>query len=270
MDSGLVPVPSGSLYFERTGVGPPIVFVHAGIADLTMWEPQVGEFASDHTVVCFDSRGFGRSRTEAVEFSPVDDLRAVLDHLDIARAVLVGCSRGGQHCLDFALDEPDRVAGLVWVCGGVSGSQHEGPAEQTAIFDRIETLWEAKDWDTLVDLETNVWVDGPLQPEGRAPAAVREKVRQMIYAIETRQEPEPTVRPASRPAADRLDEVTCPLLVVIGALDTSGTRASADLLTNRVAGVKRVDFEDSAHLPSLEHPERFNAALRDFLNRLNL
>jgi pimeloyl-ACP methyl ester carboxylesterase len=267
MESGFVPVPGGELYFEQTGEGPPIVFVHAGICDLTMWEPQVAEFARDHTVVCYDSRGFGRSRTEAVEFSPVDDLLAVLDHREIGNCVLVGCSRGGQHCLDLTLDAPDRVAALVWVDGGVSGSKHEPPAEQTAIFDRIDALWEAKEWDPLVDLETHVWVDGPFQPDGRAPADVRDKVRQMIYAIEKRDEPETKLAPVSRPAADRLDELTCPVLVVVGLLDTSGTLASADLLTERVPGVERVDFPDSAHLPSLEHPERFNAALRDFLGR---
>ncbi|GIH02527.1 hydrolase [Rhizocola hellebori] len=270
MDSGYVPVPGGELYFERVGAGSPIVLVHAGIADLTMWEPQVEEFSKDHTVVRFDSRGFGRSRSEAVEFSPIDDLRAVLDRLQIADAVLVGCSRGGQHSLDFTLASPDRVAALVWVCGGVSGSQHQGPAEQTAIFDRIEALWTAKDWEALVDLETQVWVDGPLQPEGRAPDAVRQKVRQMIYEIETRKEPEPTILPTPNPAAARLAEVACPLLVVIGALDTSGTRASADLLTEGVAGVERIDFPDSAHVPSMEHPQRFNAALREFLDRHGL
>ncbi len=163
MDRGFVRVPGGELYFERVGSGQPMILVHAGIADLTMWEPQIEEFARDHAVIRFDSRGFGRSRTEAVEFSPADDLQAVLDHLEIARAVLVGCSRGGQQSLDFTLAAPDRVAGLVWVCGGVSGSQHEGSADQTAIFDRIEALWQAKDIDALVDLETHVWADGPLQ-----------------------------------------------------------------------------------------------------------
>jgi 3-oxoadipate enol-lactonase len=267
MDSGYVPVPGGELYFEQIGAGPAISFVHAGIADLTMWEPQVSEFARDHTVICFDCRGFGRSRTEAVEFSAVDDILAVLDHLAVGRTVLVGCSRGGQQSLDLTLERPDRVAALVWVCGGVSGSQHEPPAEQTAIFDRIEALYEARDWDALVDLETHVWVDGPMQPDGRAPEVVRERVRRMIYAIETRDEPEAKLRPISRPAADRLDEIACPMLVVVGALDTSGARASADLLTQRVAGVERVDFPDAAHVPSLEHPERFNIALRDFLAR---
>jgi 3-oxoadipate enol-lactonase len=267
MKSGFVPVPGGELYVERAGSGPSIVFVHAGIADLTMWEPQVDEFAGDRAVLCFDSRGFGRSKTGPVEFSPVDDLRAVIDHAGLDRCVLVGSSRGGQHCLDFVLDAPDRAAALVWVCGGVSGSSHDGPAGETAIFERIEALWEAKQWDELVELETHVWVDGPLQPDGRAPAPVRERVRRMIHAIETREEAEPTVLPPSRPAADRLDEVACPTLVVIGALDTSGTRASADLLANGVEGAERVDFPDSAHVPSLEHPARFNRALREFLTR---
>ena len=270
MDSGYIPVPGGDLYFERTGHGSPIVFVHAGIADLTMWEPQVAEFAKDHTVVCFDTRGFGRSRTEPVEFSHVDDLRAVLDHLEIGQAVVVGCSRGGQHSLDFTVEEPDRVAGLVWVCGGVSGSSHQGSPEQTAVFDRIDALWKAKDWDALVDLETRVWADGVLQREGRAPQAVREHVRRMIHAIETRSEEAPKVRPLSRPAVGRLQDIACPVLVVIGAHDTSGTRASADLLTAEVAGAERVDFPDAAHVPSMEHPERFNTALRAFLARHSL
>ncbi len=270
MESGFVPVAGGELYYERTGTGPPIAFVHAGIANLSMWEPQVSELAGDHTVVCFDSRGFGRSRSEPVEFSPVEDLASVLDHLQIGEAVVVGCSRGGQICLDFTLDDPDRVRALVWVCGGVSGSQHQPPAEQTAVFDRIEELWEAKDWDALVDLETHVWLDGVMEPEGRAPAELRGRVRQWIYEIETRDEAELIVKPPARPAADRLDRVDCPTLVVIGGLDTSGTRASADLLTETVPAAERVDFPDSAHLPNLEHPERFNKALRTFLARHGL
>jgi pimeloyl-ACP methyl ester carboxylesterase len=267
MDRGFVSVPGGELYYERAGIGRPIVFVHAGIADLTMWEPQVDQFAGDRTVICFDSRGFGRSRTDAVRFSPVDDLLAVLDHLDAGRVVLVGCSRGGQHSLDLTLAAPDRVAALVWVGGGISGAEHEPPAEQQAVFDRIEALWEAKDWDALVDLETRVWVDGPLAPAGRAPAPVRERVRRMIHEIETRDEPEAEALPPPAPAVDRLDQISCPVLVIVGAHDTTGTRASADRLTAGVAGVERVDFPDAAHMPNLEHPERFNAALRDFLDR---
>jgi len=267
---GFVTVPGGELYYERTGSGAPIVFVHAGIADLTMWEPQVEALAGSHEVVCFDSRGFGRSRTEPVEFWPVEDLRAVLDQLGIGKAVLVGCSRGGQHCLDFTVDSPERVSGLAWVCGGVSGLQHEPPPEQSAVFDRVEELYEAEEWDALADLEAHVWVDGVLQPEGRAPAAVLERIRKLIYELETRAEAEPKPQPATLPAADNLDRVQCPVLLVVGALDTSGTIASGEHLARSLPAAERVDFPDSAHLPNLEHPKRFNRALLDFLARHGL
>ena len=267
MDSGLVSVPGGELYFERTGRGSPIVFVHAGIADLTMWQPQVDEFARDHTVVCFDSRGFGRSRTEAVEFSPVDDLRAVLDHLEIGQAVLVGCSRGGQQSLDFTLEEPDRVAGLVWVCGGVSGSSHEGLRNRPRCSTRSRRSGRRRTGTRLSTWRPGYGPTARCSPKDAHRGPCTRHVRRMIYAIETRTEPEPKVLPTPRPAAGRLREIACPALVVIGALDTTGTRASADLLTDGVAGVERVDFPDAAHVPNLEHPERFNTAVRDFLTR---
>lgn len=267
---GYLSVPGGELYYERTGSGPPVVFVHAGIADLTMWEPQVEPLAGSHTVVRFDARGFGRSRWDATEFRADDDVRAVLDGLELESAVLVGCSMGGSACLDVAVGTPERVAGLVWVCGGVSGLDHDAPAAQSEIFERIEQLWEAKQWDALVDLETHVWVDGPLEPEGRAPAAVREHVARMIREIETREQPQPTRLGPALTAAGNLDRVRCPTLVVIGALDTSGTRASADYLSGGIAGAERVDFPDAAHVPSLEHPERFNEALLGFLARNGL
>src|SRR5581483_6435439 len=112
----------------------------------------------------------------------------------------------------------------------------------------------------LVDLQTHIWADGPLQPEGRAPAGVRDRIRPLIRDLETRAEPEPKTQPPKLAAAQHLERVTCPTLVVIGALDTTGTRASADYLTENLPHVERVDFPDSAHLPSLEHPERFDEA----------
>jgi pimeloyl-ACP methyl ester carboxylesterase len=265
-------VSRGELYFERSGLGATsIVFVHAGIADLTMWEPQVEAFAPSYDVVCFDARGFGRSRSEPGAFSPVEDLRAVLDRLGIDSAVLVGCSRGGAHALDFAVDSPDRVRALAWVCGGVSGRPETAPpAEEAAMFERIEKLWEAKEFDALVDLETHVWVDGPLQPEGRAPADVRERIGRLIYDLETRDEIDLRPEPPRLEAATNLDRITCPVLVVVGALDTIGTRAAADLLSQSAPHAERVDFPDSAHLPNLEHPERFNRGLSEFLARHDL
>ncbi|HZM73261.1 MAG TPA: alpha/beta fold hydrolase, partial [Candidatus Polarisedimenticolia bacterium] len=91
-----VEVPGGRLYVEDEGNGPPVVLLHAGIANLRAWDAMVpGLAASGHRVIRYDARGFGRSETEDVTFSNRADAIAVLDALGLTRAALVGNSRGG-------------------------------------------------------------------------------------------------------------------------------------------------------------------------------
>ena len=92
----------------------------------------------------YDTRGFGESVTEAVTFSNRADLLALMDHLKIDKAVIVGNSRGGQIAVDFALENPSRVSGLVFVAGGLSGFD-KTPADvnktptagEKAVFEKI-------------------------------------------------------------------------------------------------------------------------------------
>jgi pimeloyl-ACP methyl ester carboxylesterase len=235
-----------------------------------MWEPQIGPFSKAHQAIAYDLRGFGRSRTESASFSNRQDIRDLLAHFGVDRAVLIGNSRGGIIALDFALEHPEMVSGIVWVCGGVSGADSEARPDEIEWFDRLEALWEAKDWGTLSDLEAHTWANGIGQPEDRAPAHVREKVRQWIHDNYTRVDGEPEARPLDPPAAGRLHEIACPVLVIIGDLDTSGTRASADLLSQKLPNVEIEHFPNVAHMVSMEEPERFNTLVLDFLARHRL
>ena len=97
-----------------------------------MWDPQWGTLVGQHRTARYDTRGYNRTTTEAVPFSNRADVIAVMDAAGIDRAVLVGCSRGGSIALDTALEYPDRVSGLVWVCGGVSGAEVDDLPEATA------------------------------------------------------------------------------------------------------------------------------------------
>jgi 3-oxoadipate enol-lactonase len=263
--TGYAPVENGELYYEVSGEGPAMVFIHAGVADHTMWEGQVEEFARDHEVVTFDSRGFGQSRTQDTTFSNRKDIADLMDHLGIERAVIVGCSRGGQIALDFALEQPGRTSGLVWVCGGVSGLDAEMPQEETEWFGRLEELWAAHDWEKLSDLETLTWTNGIGQPEDRTPPELRARVRQWIYDTYTRKDGESTPHVMEPPAVGRLNELACPVLVIIGDLDTSGTRASADVIAESVPQARKVVFSNVAHLPNLEQPLEFNETVRTFM-----
>lgn len=103
-----VAVPGGRLLVVDEGTGPPIVLLHAGIADHRAWEALVPPLtAAGYRAIRYDARGFGASTTEDVAFSRRADLIAVLDALLIGRAVLVGNSLGGMVAFDAAIRSPD-------------------------------------------------------------------------------------------------------------------------------------------------------------------
>lgn len=271
---GFVAVPGGRLYAEAAGdpSNPALLFIHAGIADCTMWDPQVEFFSPRYRVIRFDTRGFGRTRTEDVEFSNRADIAAVLDHFDVEQAVVIGCSRGGQIALDFVLEFPHRVRALVPVCAGVSGFPHEptGSAQEKIeeqLFEAMEAAENAADWEKVADLDVRVWADGPGQPAGRAAAYVREAVRRMCLNNYTAAGPGGKAIPLDPPAAGRLAEINAPTLVMIGDLDTSGTQRMVEAMAAGISGAQKHVFTGAAHLPSMEQPGAFNCALQDFLTR---
>src|SRR5262245_45001564 len=91
------------VYYEAAGHGGTVVFLHGGQMDRRMWDEQFELFAKTHRVVRYDLRGFGKSPAPLEPYSHVEDLRALLDHLKIRRATLVGLSLGAAIAVDFAL-----------------------------------------------------------------------------------------------------------------------------------------------------------------------
>ncbi len=263
---GMLQTEGGPLYYEVAGSGHPIVFMHAGVADNTMWDEQWDEFVERYKVVRYDSRGFGKSPiAKDHAFSNRQDLYELLHHLGIERAYLVGLSRSGQIALDFTLEHSEMVDALVWVAGGVSGLEDPLDEAETALFTEMEAVWEKQDWERLSDMETEMWVNGPGQPPDRADAVVRERVHAMIlnnYRTHTEEGKPIQLDP---PAAGRLNEIMIPTLVIVGDLDTIGTRAAADYVADKVEGAKKIVFGGVAHMVNMEEPKRFNKVVLDFL-----
>ena len=265
---GHIDVPGGRLWAQWAGDGPAVVLIHAGIADGRMWDPQWDALAARHRVARYDCRGFGRTDTDAVPFSNRADAVAVMDAAGIDRAVVVGSSRGGAIALDTALEFPDRISGVVWVCGGVSGAEFEDTPEELALGEREEALAEAKDWAGLADLDVATWVDGLGQPPGRAPADVRALVRAMCLETYVQEKPDGQPIVLDPPAFRRLETLRVPLLAIVGLLDLPATSIQAGFLTERVPRARRIDVPDVAHLPSLERPEWFTETLLGFLDEI--
>jgi pimeloyl-ACP methyl ester carboxylesterase len=262
--TGTAEVNGARMYYEVVGEGEPLVLVHAGIADSRMWEGQIPAFADRYRVMRYDMRGFGRTQMVEGPFSHHEDLRGLLDFLDLDRAHLVGCSMGGGAVLDFALEYPDRVGNLVLVGSAVGGFRPDfDPPKE---WDELVAADEAGNLALVSELEVQIWVDGPERSPGDVYASVRDLVREMnLIALRNEAtglgeewEPEP-------PAADRLPDVQAPTLLIVGDEDQPRVFAAAELLEKELPNVRKAIMHGTAHVPNMERPEEFNRIVLDFL-----
>jgi pimeloyl-ACP methyl ester carboxylesterase len=133
----------------------------------------------------------------------------------------------------------------------------------------MEALWTAQDWEALAELETQVWVDGWGQSQERADAALRARVKAWILESYLAAKAEGKPQPLEPPAAERLAEVGCPLLVLVGAADEPGSVVAGRHLASSVAGARLVEFDGVAHMIHLEEPARFNELVLEFLGEVD-
>jgi pimeloyl-ACP methyl ester carboxylesterase len=250
------------IHYEREGSGPPVVFLHAGVADLRMWEPQVNAFAKQFDVVRPDQRGFGESELPPKPWSPVADLLSLMDQLSLESPHLVGCSMGGALAIDFALAHPERISRLVLVGSAIGGFAFR--AEHAHLFVEAATARKAGDMEALNQAMLNLFLDGPERPRGYVAGPLRELFLDMNGRA-IRSDFDKAAPEQDALAVRRLHEISAPTLVMVGDKDVPTVLEAADLLMNSIPDVRKAVIHDAAHLPNLEHPEQFNRIVLDFL-----
>lgn len=245
--------------------GAPLVFLHAGVTDRRMWLAQWDAFSTRHTMLRYDRRGFGETRlVKPCSYSRVADLCAVTDSVELEKAVLVGCSQGGRIALDTALTQPERVSALVLVASAVSGApQPELTGDVKRLRDAINAAEDAGDVNGTNELEAQLWLDGPSSAPGRVSGAARRLFLAMNDIALRAPDPGEAIEDA--PAWERLEHVRVPTLVLWGDLDLPHLQARCEEVVRRIPAAKRVVLDGTAHLPSMEAPERFDAVLAEFL-----
>ncbi|WP_022892863.1 alpha/beta fold hydrolase [Agromyces subbeticus] len=262
-------VPGAELCYESAGPAsaPALLLLPAGIATLRMWDAQVDALAEEHLVVRYDPRGFGGTRhDEAVPFANHADAVALLDHLGIEAATVIGASRGGRLALDTALAAPDRVRGVATV-GSVPGGTPDQPLtdEEQRSFDEIEAIDLTQDAARYLRLEAEVWAVG----FGRSAADVDPRFLQRARELNALNighvHDDGTVLPLEPPACERLGDIRSPALVIVGEHDLSEELAAHDHLLAKLPDATGVRIAGTAHLPSVERPEEFTRVLLDWL-----
>lgn len=260
--------PLGIAYDHVAGVNDvPIVLIHAGVADRRMWDPQWEHLSSEHDVVRLDLRGFGESTAPPEgRLSHVDDVLSTLSHLGITRCHLVGSSFGAGVACEVALTAPQLVQSLL-LCPPGGSLLAALTDDLKAFFDAEKSALAVDDIDAAVEANIAFWVVGPGREASQVDPGFQDLVRQMQRrAFEvTASWPDVDEVELDPPALERLNEIAAPTLVLLGGHDLATTRDAADRVCGGLTDVRRVDWPDVAHLPSLEQPDRFLTLLRGWI-----
>jgi pimeloyl-ACP methyl ester carboxylesterase len=251
------------LHLESKGSGPAVLFIHAGVADSRMWDAQFRDLEG-RRLIRFDMRGYGRSDLGSEEYTNRDDALSVLDQLEIDDVVLVGCSIGANTALQVCQTAPDRIRGLVLVGADAPGFD-PGVDYQSPEWPQVVEAFKAGDLERVARLEGEIWLAGIDRSLSDLDPSLGELFMDMdLIALENEERREDL----EKGTLETLPEVAAPVLAMVGKRDLPQLRAAAGHLAAVLADGEPIEIEDSAHLPSMDQPARFNQHLDSFLSHI--
>lgn len=258
------------LYYEETGSGFPIVFVHEFAGDYRSWEPQVRYFSRRYRCVTCNARGYPPSDVpdELARYSQqraADDILAVLDHLELDRAHVVGLSMGGFATLHFGLRHAERARSLV-VAGCGYGANPESRAQFQQGAEDIAELFESRGSQGAA--ESYAMSPGRGQFRDKDPRGWREFADMLgehsaLGSAMTMRGVQKQ-RPSLWDLTGRMSRLTTPTLILTGDEDEPCLEPGL-LMKRNIPSAGLAVIPCSGHTVNLEEPAAFNHAVQDFL-----
>ncbi len=251
-----------SIHFDDCGSGSPIVLGHSFLCSRSMWRHQVGPLSERYRVLNIDFRGHGRSGPATHPFTlydAVDDVIAVLDHLELDRAIWCGLSIGGMVAMRAAITHPDRVRGMILLdtdAGAEAGlrkvryramawvAQRFGMRPLSGRIARL--MFGATTHDQRPDL-IEEW-------QRELAAADVPSMLQVLDALLRRDA-----------VHEQLRTIRVPALVIAGAEDASLPPSLAQRIHDRLPDSGFLVIPGAGHLSALEQPEQVTLAIMKFL-----
>jgi pimeloyl-ACP methyl ester carboxylesterase len=258
-----------NLYYEETGEGFPVVFVHEFAGDLRSWEPQVRYFARMYRCITYNARGYPPSDVpeDPALYSQdiaTDDLAAVMRAAGIDKAHVVGLSMGGFVAAYFGMRYADLAKSLV-IGGCGYGAERDQQAQFKAEAEALADRFEHEGMEVM----SRDYGAGPtrVQMENKDPRGYAEFVQQ--FGEQSSKGAANTfrgiqaVRTSLYDLEDGLSRITVPALLILG--DEDEPCLDANIYMKRTIPTSGlVVIPKTGHACNLEEPEAFNAALREF------
>lgn len=257
------------LFYAEKGQGEPLIFLNGLSGDHLYWMGQLRAFSKQFRCLALDNRDVGQSHGPATAYTTAtmaSDVLALMDRLDLPPAHVVGLSMGGMIAQELALTAPDRVKSLVlvdtlaraddWFCGTLAAFEliRRQVADTGAFFEAILPWWVG--WRFIAQAERVTWLRWLLR-QNPYPQPLDSFLRQL----------DATRR---HDALDRLEQIACPALILVGEDDAVCPPRYSEQLRARLLQAKLVVVPGVGHALPFEDPGRFTALLAEFLQRMPL
>ena len=251
------------LAYTDTGLGQPVVLLHGYPFNRSLWNEQVSALSNSFRVITPDLRGLGESDAlpgPATMNRMAQDVAALLDHLQIARAVIGGLSMGGYVVLAFYKQFPSRVRSLILADTRAQADTEEGKQTRFQQAEKARAEGMAGIADSMLPKL--------LTPEtvSKRPELVK-RVRDMMLKTKPEGAAGALLGMAEREdQTPLLSQISCPTLILVGREDPITPVADSEKMHRAIAGSRLVVIENAAHVSNLERTDQFNEELMRFLN----
>jgi 3-oxoadipate enol-lactonase len=247
--------------YSDQGTGLPIVFLHAFPLNRTMWATQERLLSLQFRIITIDLRGHGESDAPLWRYTleqSTDDVRALLDHLEIQRALFVGLSMGGYILFAFYRKYAARVKGLILADTKAQADTEEGKNGRL----QLAQIAYKKGPPAIADI---------MIPKLLSPTTIQtnpdlvQQVRAMIESTQISGIAGDLMAMAERPdSVPLLSQITCPTQIIVGELDLATPPSDAKLMAEQIPHAHLTIIPNAAHLANLEQPETFNQIVSAF------
>lgn len=254
-----------NIYYETYGKGFPVVFLHPFSTNGSIWTFQTYAFARTNQCVTIDERGHGRSDKPQQGYAIKEmaaDVVAVLDTLQIPKAVFVGNSIGGMITMQLNLDAPDRVVGNVIVSSGTNLAAGM-PPEAAQAFQK-----------DLIGAFSGL-IDGALSAKSKREKPELGDMLKGQFIVDENFPKHVFLAAAGDPngvfnwnIADRLKDIKKPTLVLAGEEDQATPVAANKFLADNIPNAQLKVLKDVGHFYEVEQPDAFNRDLQQFLKQV--
>ncbi|HVG40643.1 MAG TPA: alpha/beta hydrolase [Chitinophagaceae bacterium] len=266
--TGTVKAGNLTIYYERTGKGHPVVLLHAGLQDHTMWEEQVKALSKDYDVITPDLPYHGKSTGKDTAILASEVIKILLDSLQLQKIAIAGLSMGASIVQDFITAYPQRVTKVVLLSTGINGYEKIQPVDSVSMawYPPFEKALTEKDTAKAAAAFTKAWAEGVYRSKDSLGAPVSKYVYRTTLANLHKHKMEGWPKLQNNPPViEKIATVSLPVLIIDGDKDLPYISVSSAHMAKAIKGSKRVVIKDVAHMLNMEKPEEVNKLLIDFL-----